>query len=82
MIGPLDLSGIPEVIRRFHWCIIGGESGNDNGKYRYLPCELEWITRITRDLENTGVKVFVKQTGTWLARRLNLADRHGGKIDE
>jgi protein gp37 len=26
--------------------IIGGESGNKNGKYQYRPCRLEWIENI------------------------------------
>ena len=30
----------------FHWLIIGGESGNDNGKHLYRPCQLEWIEQL------------------------------------
>jgi len=29
-----------------------------------------------------GVNVFVKQTGTWLSKKLNLTNRHGGDISE
>src|SRR5205085_1825578 len=28
---------------RIDWVIIGGESGNENGKYKYRPCSVEWI---------------------------------------
>jgi len=82
LIGALDLSLVKEQLENFHWCIIGGESGNDSGKYRYRPCELEWITMIIDDLKGTNVAVFVKQTGTWLSKHLKLSDRHGGDLDE
>lgn len=67
------------------WVIIGGESGNETGKYRYRPCELEWIESIVdafkiHPLVNTAI--FVKQLGTHLAKSMGLKDRHGGNIDE
>jgi protein gp37 len=67
------------------WVIIGGESGNETGKYRYRPCELGWIEKIIdgyRDHPYTNPAVFVKQLGTHLAKQLGLKDRHGGNIDE
>lgn len=67
------------------WVIIGGESGNETGKYRYRPCELEWIERIINGYKNHPVKntaVFVKQLGTHLAKQMSLKDRHGGDINE
>jgi protein gp37 len=67
------------------WVIIGGESGNETGKYRYRPCELEWIERIIeayKDHHLKDVAVFVKQLGTHLAKQMGLKDRHGGNIDE
>lgn len=82
LIGPIDLTGIKNLATHFHWCIIGGESGNDLGKYLYRPCDLEWITKLIDDLNSASVQVFVKQTGTWLSKKLVLADRHGGEIDE
>lgn len=65
---------------KIHWIIIGGESGNENGKYKYRACELEWIEYI---IDNTpvGIPIFVKQFGTYLSKKLNLADRHGGNIE-
>lgn len=64
------------------WVIVGGESGNENGKYRYRPCELEWIEDIVQQCQIARVPVFVKQLGTHLAKKLGLKDRHGGNIDE
>jgi protein gp37 len=65
-----------------HWVIVGGESGNDNGKYKYRPCKLEWIDKIVKDCRERDVPVFVKQMGTYLAKELNLSDRHGGDMNE
>lgn len=67
------------------WVIIGGESGNETGKYRYRPCQLEWIESIIEGYKNhhlKDVKIFVKQLGTHLAKQLGLKDRHGGNIEE
>lgn len=65
------------------WVIIGGESGNDFGKYTYRPCQLDWIESIIEECrENGETAVFVKQLGTHLAKELKLSDRHGGLIEE
>lgn len=66
---------------KIHWAIIGGESGNENGKYRYRPCKVEWIEELVNDLKVTTA-IFVKQLGTHLAKELKLKDRHGGNIEE
>lgn len=73
----LDISDLINI----DWAIIGGESGNENGKYRYRECKLEWIEELISDLTPT-TSIFVKQLGTHLAKQLNLSDRHGGNIDE
>lgn len=65
-----------------HWVIVGGESGNDTGKYRYRPCELSWIESIVSECKENDVPVFVKQLGTYLSKQLKMSDRHGGNIDE
>ena len=70
------------VMDDFHWCIVGGESGNEWGKYLYRPCEKKWIEKIITDLKNTHVKVFVKQMGTYLAKEMQLTDKHGGDAEE
>lgn len=64
------------------WVIVGGESGNEKGKYRYRPCDIRWIESIVDDCKEAGIPVFVKQLGTYLSKQLGLKDRHGGNIDE
>lgn len=64
------------------WAIIGGESGHDTGKYRYRPCQIEWMEEIATAIKSVGNYVFVKQMGTHLAKQLAMTDRHGGNIDE
>jgi protein gp37 len=64
------------------WVIVGGESGNDNGKYRYRECKIEWIEKIITDCRQSMIPCFVKQLGTHLAKKLNLKDRHGGDWNE
>jgi len=64
------------------WVIVGGESGHETGKYRYRPCELEWIDEIVRRCSEFRIPVFVKQLGTHLSKVLGMIDRHGGNIDE
>lgn len=64
------------------WVIVGGESGNENGKYKYRPCNIEWIERIVTDCQKNDTAVFVKQLGTHLSKAMKLNDRHGGDIEE
>lgn len=66
----------------FDWIIVGGESGNNKGNYRYRPCELDWIERVVRFSQAFEVPVFVKQLGTHLSKEMGLKDRHGGDISE
>lgn len=63
------------------WAIVGGESGNENGKYQYRESELEWFEHII-DMSPRYTNVFVKQLGTHLAKKMGLKDRHGGDISE
>jgi len=70
------------TIMSFDWVIIGGESGNDTGKYRYRPCEIEWMKEISEAFSSCGVPVFVKQMGTYLSKSLGMSDRHGSNINE
>lgn len=64
------------------WVIIGGESGNEAGKYRYRPCKLEWIESIVHACKEAEIPVFVKQLGTHLSKEMGLKDRHGADINE
>jgi protein gp37 len=82
LLGQIDLKQLGSDLDKYHWCIVGGESGNNNGKYRYRECELEWIEKIINDLQGTSVSVFIKQMGTHLAKQMGLKDRHGGDLDE
>ena len=71
-----------EKISLIDWVIIGGESGNENGKYRYRPCKIEWMEKIAAKAHQYDVSVFVKQMGTHLAKELKMSDRHGTIIEE
>lgn len=71
-----------DFIKAFDWIIVGGESGNDKGKYRYRPCKIDWIQQIIDECEFCNVPVFVKQLGTHLAKELHLKERHGGDLSE
>jgi protein gp37 len=71
-----------ENMNQLDWCIIGGESGNDNGKYKYRPMEMQWVENLITDVKANHVKCFVKQLGTHQAKILGLKDRHGGNIKE
>jgi protein gp37 len=64
------------------WCIVGGESGNESGPYRYRPMEMAWALRIVQDAKKHNVPVFVKQLGSHLAKAHGLRDMHGGDINE
>jgi protein gp37 len=68
------------------WVIVGGESGNDSGKYRARSCDLSWVRGVVEQCRAAGVPVWVKQLGTRPfhhgtvdggAASLNLKDRHG-----
>lgn len=83
--GPIDLFRYAfgeYILDIIDWVIVGGESGNDTGKYRYRPCELEWIEDIVMACADFNVPVFVKQMGTHLAKELKMKDRSGGNFDE
>lgn len=64
------------------WCIIGGESGNDTGKFRYRLMEVEWAEKLIKAAQDNNIKCFVKQLGTYQSKLLKLKDKHGGDIDE
>lgn len=87
LYGPIDLIWESPTGHRFwngaiNWVIVGGESGNDVGPYRYRPCKIEWIEKIIANCREMGIPIFVKQLGTHLAKQMGLKDRHGGDMDE
>lgn len=83
LIGELNLEDYSEILtENYHWIILGGESGNKTGKYRFRECKLEWFTKLIDISRQTNMKVFVKQLGTYLASEFGMKDRHGGNIEE
>lgn len=79
--GRVDLNLDLGDLIKIDWAIIGGESGNETGKYRYRECKLDWIDEVIADLTPTTA-IFVKQMGTYLSKQMGLKDRHGGDMDE
>lgn len=79
--GPVDMNLDLGDLIDIEWAIIGGESGNETGKYRYRPCDLKWIDELITDLTPT-TDIFIKQFGTHLSKTLGYKDRHGGDMDE
>ncbi len=61
---------------------MGGESGNTYGKYQYRPCEMSWIEDLVNQHKSYGIKVFVKQLGTYQAKILGLRDWKGENLKE
>jgi protein gp37 len=82
LYGPIGTNWDLSEIMQFQWVIIGGESGNESGKYRYRPCKTEWMEELLYAFDSCGVAVFIKQMGTHLSKVLNMSDRHGGNIEE
>lgn len=84
LLGPIDLGPLVEsgVMEKITWAIVGGESGNDTGKYRYRPCEIKWMQDLVDQLKSLGIKVFCKQLGSYQARILKLRDRMGANPQE
>lgn len=90
--GEIDLNKFELLLKNFRnifsigkyidWVIVGGESGNETGKYRYRPCKLEWIEKIVKQCKDASVPIFVKQLGTHLAKEMGLKNRHGADINE
>jgi protein gp37 len=86
LLEPIDflqeIDGV-RVIDNFDWVIVGGESGNEFGKYQYRPCKIEWIEKVITDLkEHTSVAVFNKQLGSFLKKELKLKGHHGSDMSE
>lgn len=83
LLSPIDLMASPELLRAadmIDWVILGGESGNDNGKHLYRPSEIKWYRDIISQCKSLGIPVFVKQLGTHLAKKLNMKKKDG-KVD-
>lgn len=64
------------------WVIVGGESGNEEGEFKYRPCNVEWMEVIVNSCVSLNIPVFVKQMGTHIAKQRKFRDHHGGEIEE
>lgn len=85
LLGYVDLSKYmyPSTINGgIGWVIIGGESGNDTGDYRYRPCDISWIRGVVMECQRSNTPFFVKQLGTYLAKQYQFKDRTGGNAEE
>ena len=77
-----ELNG-SRIIDSYHWVILGGESGNEYGEFRYRPSEISWYEKAINDLHmHTSVAVFVKQLGSHLKKTMKLRHYHGGDLKE
>lgn len=83
LISPISFNDYnPGILKKIDWVIIGGESGWETGLYRYRKCEIDWIESIINECKESGTKVFVKQLGSYLAKKLSLKDKFGGEFSE
>lgn len=61
LLGPIDVWN--EFVEHHNaqpdWVIVGGESGNDNGKYKYRECQLEWIDDIVSKCQQLAISLFL-----------------------
>lgn len=81
LLGPIKVGALMHA-NYIDWAIIGGESGNDTGRYKYRPCEPHWISHLIRTCQMFEIPVFVKQMGTHIAKHLGLKSRHGNNMSE
>ena len=77
-----DIELSPGQLHGIDWVIIGGESGNKTGPYKYRPCNIDWFAYLHGVARAAGCAVFIKQLGTYLAREYGLQSRHGKDPDE
>lgn len=85
MIGPVDIVPNPtfgHLFPKLDWIIVGGESGNETGKWRYRPAQLKWFNSIVSSCQEQKIPVFVKQLGTFLGKQLCHKSRSGDDISE
>lgn len=70
------------AIDYFQWLILGGESGNTYGKWKYREMKIAWLRKAIRDLQTTHVAIHVKQLGTYLAKQHGLKHWCGEDMNE
>lgn len=65
-----------------NWIIIGGESGNDNGKHKYRESNIQWYNLLVTQADYLHIPIFVKQLGTHLAKQMGFKDRKGEVFEQ
>lgn len=78
----VKIQGTETWVKPIHWVIAGGESGNDNGPYKYRHCKTEWINDIVKACKEHNIPMWVKQLGTGAAKMLGLKSREGNDITD
>jgi protein gp37 len=64
-------------LRDISWVILGGESG-----LKATYCEMDWFRRMIVKCQAMDIPVFVKQTGSFIAKKLKFVDSSGGDWNE
>lgn len=75
---------LPKILAniKIDWVIVGGESGNISGEYRYRFCSQRWIERIVQTCKEHNVPVFVKQLGTHISILEKMRDWSAADMSE
>lgn len=76
-VEPLLSDILPICFDGIDWVIVGGESGPGARE-----CRVGWISHIVSRAHHAGAAVFVKQTGSVLAREMGLRHKAGADPDE
>lgn len=79
LLGPISWTKAMDFM---DWIILGGESGNETGRYKYRPAEMSWFAHLIEDAKDARIPVFMKQLGTYQAKVQGCKDRHGGTLEE
>jgi len=79
LLGPIEWD---DNMSALDWCIVGGESGNNFGYFRFRPMEIGWAESLVVNAAQNNVPCFVKQMGTDLSNKLQLSNKHGEILEE
>ena len=63
LLSPIYLT--KDELDSIHWAVIGGESGNLTGKYRFRKTELDWYLSLMYQIRDSQTPLFFKQLGSW-----------------
>ena len=78
------VNSLEDVLRNggIDWVIVGGESGNLKGKYRFRFCAQNWIEDVVNTCKDNHTPVFIKQLGSYIANEKQLRSFGGHDIKE